>query len=46
MLSPLVFDVSPNLIKDLQALTEQIEYFYIMNEAHVFRPMEFPIGEG
>lgn len=46
MASPLVFDISPNLVKDLQGLIEQVEYYYIMSEAKMFRPMEFPVGEG
>lgn len=46
MASPLVFDISPNLVKDLQGLIEQVEYYYIVSEARVFRPMEFPGGRG
>jgi len=44
MFSPLVIDISPNLIKDLQLIAEQVENYYITSEAKIFRPMESPLG--
>lgn len=44
MISPLIIDISPNLIKDLRQFGESIEYYYLMSEVIVFKPMENPKG--